>query len=301
MREARNTQLFTGARPSRSLRPASRRPCFRRDAENCGRDARAPLKECAFSLIEIMLAVALMTIIMLGLLAMFYQTQRAMRLGTAQVDAMGTGDAAMQLLMRELKEIASGGALSPSLQTRTPYPLLAWPRDFATQPQLTLLQEVFFIRRHNDLWIGTGYFVDPVTDQGGAGTLYRFEESRPIWEQDAVFKLYDAFSKADRNSAPRLADRVAHFQVRAFNADGTNIFGNGATNPSLNVIEFTNTFLPAYLDVELAVVEPKAFDRFRARYDTNNPSTAPFALSYLTQQVSRLHLFRQRIPIRTVQ
>src|SRR5687767_12342196 len=100
----------------------------------------------AFSLIEIMLAVALMTIIMLGLLAMFYQTQRAMRLGTAQVDAMGTGDAAMQLLMRELKEVASGGALSPSLQTRTPYPMLAWPRDFATQPQLTLLQELFFVR-----------------------------------------------------------------------------------------------------------------------------------------------------------
>src|SRR5262245_46239950 len=42
--------------------------------------ARAPLPlSGGFSLIEIMMAVGLMTVIMLGLLAMFYQTQRAMR------------------------------------------------------------------------------------------------------------------------------------------------------------------------------------------------------------------------------
>ena len=255
----------------------------------------------AFSLIEIMLAVALMTIIMLGLLAMFYQTQRAMRLGTAQVDAMGTGDAAMQVIMRELKEVVSGNTVFPHLQTRTPYPLLAWPRDFSTFPQSTALQELFFIRRQNDDWIGTGYFIDPIADQGGAGTLHRFEHSEPAWKSNALFLIYDAFDKADRNTAPRLAERVAHFQIRAFNADGTNIFGNGRTNVAPIVIEFTNTLVPAYLDLELAVVEPKAFERFRARYDTNNPTTGPFALAYLTNQVARLHLFRQRIPIRTVQ
>jgi hypothetical protein len=58
--------------------------------------------------------------------------------------------------------------------------------------------------------------------------------------------------------------------------------------------------LPAYLDLELAVLEPKPYDRFRARYDSNNVNTA-VSLAYLTNQLDRLHMFRERIPIRTVQ
>src|SRR5688572_16391406 len=84
----------------------------------------------AFSLIEIMLAVALMTIIMLGLLAMFYQTQRAMRIGTAQVDVMSTGDAVMQMIARELKETTAGNVDSVNLVTTNRYVTIEMPRAF---------------------------------------------------------------------------------------------------------------------------------------------------------------------------
>ena len=250
-----------------------------------------------------MLAVALMTIIMLGLLAMFYQTQRAMRVGTAQVDVMGTGDAAMRLIADELKQVVAAGENArlagttnyiPHLETRTPYLPLFWTRNFGSA-QATYLQDLFFIRRENDKWIGTGYFVDPVTDQGGAGVLYRFEWIERTSQSNALVIIYNEFQKAKTTTVPRLADRIAHLQVHAFNADGEPLFGNPFPN-----LTFTNSWLPAYLDVELAVLEPKPYDRFRARYDSNNVNTA-FALAYLTNQLDRLHIFRQRIPIRTVQ
>jgi type II secretory pathway pseudopilin PulG len=267
-----------------------------REVESGSAGTPRPTLAAGFSLIEIMLAVALMTIIMLGLLAMFYQTHRAMRVGTAQADVMSTGDAAAQLIGNELKQVvAVRHEWVPHLETKTPpaYQPLFWTRSFGS-PQVTYLQELFFIRRDNDDWVGTGYFVDPITDQGGAGVLYRFESVQPIWKSNAVFLLYDDFQKANRTTVPRLADRIAHLQLHAFNADGSPYVTNN------NDLLFTNNWLPSYLDLELAVLEPKPYDRFRARYDSNVANTVP-ALSYLTGQLNRLHTFRQRIPIRTVQ
>ena len=251
-----------------------------------------------FSLVEIMVAVALMTIIMLGLLAMFYQTQRAMRVGSAQVDVMGTGDAAIRMMASELKQVVAAGSSDfPNLEVTDRYAPLLWARNFTVSgnPQSTHLRELFFLRRENDDWIGTGYFVDPVTDQGGAGSLYRFEWREPVTRSNALDVIYNQFKTARTATVPRLADRVAHLQLFAFNADGVPF-------PYTNKLSFAETNLPSYIDLELGVIEPKPYDRFKARYDTNNPGvSAPAALGYLTTQIDRLHIFRERIPIRTVQ
>ena len=127
------------------------------------------------------------------------------------------------------------------------------------------------------------------------GSLYRFERIEPVWRSNAVTRIYDAFQKADRTTVPRVAERIAHLQLLAFNADGYSYISNNTPN-----LSFDNNDLPSYLDLELGVIEPRPYDRFRARYDSNNVNT-PIALAYLTNQLDRLHLFRQRIPIRTLQ
>ena len=253
-----------------------------------------------FSLIEIMLAVALMTIIMLGLLAMFYQTQRAMRIGTAQVDVMSTGDAVMQMIARELKETTAGNVDSVNLVTTNRYVTVEMPRAFG-EAQTNYLQDLFFLRRQHDQWIGTGYYIEPIANDGGAGVLYRFENRIGVWENQPNWVLFDQFMNPDPAMIARLADRVTHFQVRAFNADGSNVFGNGAFANFNNRgdLHFLNRLVPAYLDVEFGVLEPKAYDRFHARYNSNAANTA-LAFNYLREQVDHMHLFRQRIPIRTV-
>ena len=51
--------------------------------------------------------------------------------------------------------------------------------------------------------------------------------------------------------------------------------------------------LPAYVEVEIGVLEPATLAKFRAR--TND---LPAARDYLSKHVGQVHLFRQRIPIR---
>ena len=59
------------------------------------------------SLIEIMVAVMLLTVLMLGLFAAFYQTQRAFRLSVSQTDVLEASRETTGLLTRELQELAA--------------------------------------------------------------------------------------------------------------------------------------------------------------------------------------------------
>lgn len=58
---------------------------------------------------------------------------------------------------------------------------------------------------------------------------------------------------------------------------------------------YTNDIVPAYIDLEFGVLEPRTFDRYKS---INSVSPAN-ALAYLNNQVHRVHVFRERIPIRT--
>jgi hypothetical protein len=55
------------------------------------------------------------------------------------------------------------------------------------------------------------------------------------------------------------------------------------------------TNIPAYVDLELGILEPKTLIEFRNRDSINTNS----AMAYLRDRVERVHLFKQRILIRT--
>jgi hypothetical protein len=57
---------------------------------------------------------------------------------------------------------------------------------------------------------------------------------------------------------------------------------------------FRSNALPAYLDIELAVLEPTALAKFRARGEIGPAQAA----EYLARQIGRTHVFRQRVAIR---
>ena len=62
----------------------------------------------AFSLIEIMVTVALLSFIVLGLLAMFTQTKRAFTSSMTQTDVMESGRAVIEMIARELEQLTPG-------------------------------------------------------------------------------------------------------------------------------------------------------------------------------------------------
>ena len=69
--------------------------------------ASAPVGRGAFSLIELLVVMTLLSFIIIGLLAVFDQTQRAFKTGMSQVDVLESGRATMDLITREVEQMAS--------------------------------------------------------------------------------------------------------------------------------------------------------------------------------------------------
>ncbi len=58
---------------------------------------------------------------------------------------------------------------------------------------------------------------------------------------------------------------------------------------------FRSNAVPAYVDLELALLEPDTLAQYYLMLQDENPNAA----SYLAKQMAKVHLFRKRIPIRT--
>ena len=285
-----------------SIKPAALRPRLRR----------------AFSLIEVLVAVTLMSVIVLGLIAMFSQTQRAFRAGITQVDVMEGGRAACELLARELEQATptgrpntlnffsqwNGYALIQSLPGKNPLGDLQW--------RTNIVDDVFFFTRENRNWQGVGYRVE---SPDFVGTLYRYETNVANLDLDLVTQADSVASPVkfrDRTystRASRIIDGVVHFRVLAYDNNGHLIINNsgsdiGVTNryvrgnillpPDLSYeYHFRSNAVPAYLELELGILEAKTAERCRNLDLTAQPK-------YLESKSGNVQIFRQRITLRNV-
>jgi len=213
-------------------------------------------RRAAFSLIEVMVVVGLMSVMILGLMAMFNQTQRAFRLGMSQTDILESGRLVTDLTSRELEQI------TPSFMNRTNVGNAGNPiggtYDFAPNVysetvnvflqslpgtgarRTNILTDVFFLIRQNQSWSGIGYFVrtnraDNPQFPGGVGplgTLYRFETNTPRDRFDVNPEgLFAGFLGAingdiTNHGVSKVLDGVAHFHVRHFDTDGWPLTNN---------------------------------------------------------------------------
>lgn len=261
----------------------------------------------AFSLLEMMVAVTLLLIIISALLTMFYQTQRAFRLSKTQVDVLESGRAAMEQIPAELSELAPSyrdGQIN--LYAALSFPPLVQPRPGSALARTNVIQDIFFLRQHNDQWIGTGYFVSPTNYP--IGTLYRFEETVYTTNTYAINSalignLFTHFATALQTNPPspfnchRIMDGVVNLKLVPYDQTG-NIFPRPwyEDAPFYSFPNsFTNAFLPAFLDLELGIFDPRAFEHWRALNDV----APPRAQTYLEDHVEKVQLFRQRIPVRS--
>jgi hypothetical protein len=187
------------------------------------------------------------------------------------------------------------------------------PNDFRTNT----LQEVFFFTRQNQTWTAIGYKVFP---GDGVGTLYRFSGNNISATNGPLLSLqfsnfYNGFNSGVASSNyTRIMDGVVNFRIRAYDING-NQYTNQPTTffPGITSIAvgtypapmtddhryiFLSNSLPAYVEVELGVLE----DRTLARYNAilGPATTSPAATSYLMNHPGQVHIFRQRIPIRNV-
>ena len=214
----------------------------------------------AFTLLEILVSVALLSFIVLGLFAMFNQTQRAFRSSMTQSDILEAGRAVTEMIPRELEQAAPSdrNAVNFSalmIPNYAPLTQLLPTGNLPTQVARTnFLEDLFMLRRENQTWVGVGYCVRVADTNGalwypestpgilGAGSLFRFTATLPVLysgirgdqksglPQDPS-QLYVAFLNASRpgltNPLPRICDGVIHFRLRAFAANGFPLFSDG--------------------------------------------------------------------------
>lgn len=198
-----------------------------------------------FSLIEILVTVALLSFIILGLLAMFHQTQRAFRGSITQSDVLESGRALTDMLAREIEQMTPSHM--PHLTNGTQFSLVtnffAEPSFGFFQPLIqnlpgtaaertNLVQRFFFLTRQNLDWTGVGYQVIPEDVNAGAGALYRFRSpngpSRDPRFLSAEFEYWSTLASQRAQlgwpltNLPfyRVADGVVHLRARALAPNG---------------------------------------------------------------------------------
>jgi hypothetical protein len=284
-----------------------------------------PRRIRAFTVVELLVAVSIMTLIILALYGMFDQVQKALRGNSSQVDVLEGGRAAMELIKRELEQMTAsnvGGCTNFWVEV-TSGPVR---QNLVTtnSQRINILESFFFLNSFNREWAGIGYKVVPTN---GIGALYRFQAAAHAADFAPTNPIVQAPNLPIRNpqlmwllksntNAPdheryfqRVTDGVIHFRVTAHDSAGQPMLWWRAINLNPNSIVmdnarfnnvptgetryvFKSNAVPPYVEIELGILEPHVLEKYRSM------GNAQVAGRYLSNNASAVHLFHQRIPIR---
>lgn len=264
-------------------------------------------RQRAFSLLELLLAVSIMSVIVAALYGMFYHVQRGLRANVTQVDVLEGARATMDLLGRDFGQIGRGDRfLGVNLTGRmsVAYSPVVQVLGDGSSTRTNLLQDVAALSRYNQEYTATAFRV--LFADNGVGTLARRVFSAPAWDFDPALIVPATLESATNRFTPIL-DGVIHFRTTAHDAGGvemawfrTNTLYYGREVwleqdrlPSETSFGFLSNALPAYLEIELGVIEPRTLEQYRSF-----PAGSVRARQFLAERAAQVHLFRQRVPIR---
>jgi competence protein ComGC len=287
----------------------------------------------AFTVVELLVAISVLTLIVLVLFGLFDQVQKALLGNVAQVDVLEGGRAQMQLMSAEIEQMAAGNVAGNTnlyiRMTATPYEQALVN---ANEVRTNILQGLVFLTHSNKSWFATSYKVLVFTNKAGnpfypdvqfadrVGTIGRY--SLKISDSDFgntnlvgnIMKLLDPALSPTPNiqlltNYQPIVDGVVHFRVHAYDTNGflmnylTNVASVRMTYDPLNLVpsgslaaETRYAFTNSAVPSYLEVEMGILEPRVLERYKSfPNPVVAS---NYLARQSAAVHLFQQRIPIR---
>lgn len=291
--------------------------------------------ENGFSLVEILVAISLLSLIVLALMAVFSSTQRAFRASVTQTDVLEGGRSTMDLITRDLRGLTPSGGMSNTVAlpnvavpvnffvlANSPYPLVqSLPGSFVARTNL--LNYFFVLSRENTKWTAVGYIVDSsASGSTSLYPLYRFYSETNVL--NSPVSLFYAFVNEINKPTPwtnlsHMVDGVVHLTVRAFDREGqwiqqntlplytnaqntTFVFKNQPTpygdgHSEAQFYMFSNT-VPASVELELGILEDRALARAESLGVSGTPPyNVPRQWAFLTNQSGSVHIFRQRVSI----
>jgi prepilin-type N-terminal cleavage/methylation domain-containing protein len=291
-------------------------------------DRRSQIANLAgFTLIEVMVAISLLSLIVIALMAVFNSTQAAFRASVTQTDVLESGRAAMDLIAGDLRALAPSLGYSNVAQVNyrgpvnfcvaTNYynnPPLVQNLTASSSTRTNVQQDMFILSRGNQngvpTWYGTGYAV--YLSPSNTYSLYRFSAHRPVAQSLSASNLFytDFFNFINRPNSgnySHLLDGVVGFRVKTYDANGALIVTN-QINITTNAVPFFfpclafySNALPGSVEIELATLEDRTLLRADSR-PGDLPALPPgdSRTQYLEGQASKVHVFRQRVAIPNV-
>ena len=281
---------------------------------------RASRRHCrAFSLVEVLIVISLLSLIVLALMDVFSSTQRAFRASVTQSDVLEGSRAAVDLITADLRRmtpsgggygIATGDVNFFSFSNAYAYTPLSQKLPGSTVNRTNLLNYFFILGRENTKWIGTGYIVD-TTSSSPLYPLYRYHgELNTAFAPRILFTNFLAqINNAAWTNMSHVMDGVVHLVVRPFDPSGnwlTNGYKLGMKPPVNALFEapfggemsfyFFSNAVPAAVELQLGVIE----DRALARAESLPSSPTDRRTPYLSGQAGAVHLFRQQVNIPNV-
>ncbi len=274
----------------------------------------------AFTLVEILTAVAITTIIVFALVSMFNTSIKALQTANRQTDIWEAARSTFGILKNDIGEVTTGGPIDRlNLFAANQPPLIVGGFDFR-------LQDIFLLSQENNQFNFTAFLVgkDRDADPADAGvmTLYYYRTnysavSGTIADLDQALRvpplgvnkalaardqyLVDVANGITTNRAVSvLAKGLVHLRIVAYAIDGRAFTNSNLLTPPLppdhfidaDTVLFQGDMLPSSVDLEMFVLEP---DRI-AEYKSQGGAIA--RRNYLDKHVNSVQLFRTRIPVR---
>ena len=243
-------------------------PNNRSDRRAAGRGTTLP---------ELLVATAILGVIILMMASVASEIQKMLRNGRAQTDALENGRAAMDMIVRDLEQMAAANAAFNNFQ-------LSYAQTTRTFGTNTFYQAgEYFFMTYDTNWHAYAYGIYSRTNafvnlagNDVVGRLYRW----PSVASTAPTPLWATYTNnLPATSYALVMDGVVHFRIQA-------ISRGVLAAPGVN---FPSNSLPTHIEVELGLV-----DRRTADYIAGSPDQA----TWLSYNMNKVYLFRQLVPIK---
>jgi hypothetical protein len=292
-------------------------------------------ENCAFSLVEVLLVMALLSLIVLVLMTVFNSTQSAFRSGVTQTDVLEGGRVAMDMIVSDLKVMTPSGSYSNNPTVAYPdenanlfatvnynnyQPLIqSLPGSITGEQRTNVVENFFMVSRQNlggcDSWVGTGYTV-VATNVSPLFPLYRFYTSSLV-STSSPANLFSNFVSAIQASVftntgwSHLIDGVVDLRVHPFDVNGYQMTNSVQINSGITTY-YTNMYaqppqwgeityyffsntIPASVEVQMGVLEDHVLQRAESLVSQSTVQS-----NYLSQEAAHVRVFRQHVLIPNV-
>jgi hypothetical protein len=273
----------------------------------------------AFTMVEIMTAVAITTLIVFTLVSMFNTSTKALLMGIKQKDVWEAARATFGMISRDVEKVTVGGYATVGNVTEPRISMVSFGapmQDSITPlPDGTLienrLQDVYLLSKEGSRWELDIYRLIRENVNVGVATLYRFHTNYSTFNLLSTENLPIDYSPISPTANPnpfkwsnnefvanasRMVDGVVRLQMIAYDNNGRALYPTNALGLEYSITGFSFEFggetLPAAVDLEFFVIEPDRINEFRAQ------SGDIAKQLYLQNHIGNVQMFRTRIPIR---